>query len=141
MGIDLSQFREIFLKESFEGLDVMESSLLSLDAGDSNPETVNTIIRAAHSIKGGSATFGFSNVAEFTHVLETLLDQVYSEERDVSREVIKALLQSVDCVRGMLSAERDGSDYDEARVQTVLQNLKAMLGMTDDGESDEQTAM
>ncbi|NOY66114.1 MAG: chemotaxis protein CheA [Gammaproteobacteria bacterium] len=128
MGIDLSQFHATFLEESFEGLDVMESSLLNLDAGDSDSETVNTIFRSAHSIKGGSATFGFDNVAKFTHVLETLLDEVRSEEREVTQSIVNALLESVDCVRSMLEAQRDESDYDEAQVKSVQDRLEAILG-------------
>jgi len=138
MGIDLSQFHETFLEESFEGLDVMESSLLNLDAGDSDPETVNTIFRSAHSIKGGSATFGFDNVAEFTHVLETLLDQVRGGERDVTQEIIAALLESVDCVRSMLSAQRDSSEYDEKQVQSVLKQLECMLDKEDSAVEEEK---
>ena len=76
MSIDLSQFFEVFFEESFEGLDTMEAELLNLEPGEEDLETINTIFRAAHSIKGGSGTFGFNSVAEFTHVLETLLDQI-----------------------------------------------------------------
>lgn len=76
MSIDLSQFISIFLEESYEGLDIMESSLLNLD--DSDPETINTIFRAAHSIKGGAGTFGFDDIANFTHSVETVqhIDQM-----------------------------------------------------------------
>lgn len=137
MGIDLSQFHATFLEESFEGLDVMESSLLNLDAGDSDSETVNTIFRSAHSIKGGSATFGFDNVAKFTHVLETLLDEVRSEEREVTQSIVNALLESVDCVRSMLEAQRDESDYDEAQVKSVQDRLEAILG--NNGSAAEET--
>ena len=73
MSIDLSQFFEVFFEESFEGLDAMESELLNLTPGEADSETLNTIFRAAHSIKGGSGTFGFTSVSDFTHVLETLL--------------------------------------------------------------------
>ena len=81
MSIDLSQFFEVFFEESLEGLDVMESELLNLTPGDVDNETINTIFRAAHSIKGGSGTFGFTHVSDFTHVLETLLDQIREGSR------------------------------------------------------------
>ena len=74
MTLDLTQFHETFFAESVEALDSMENALLKLSAGDADAELVNTIFRVAHSIKGGSATFGFSDVAGFTHTLETLLD-------------------------------------------------------------------
>ena len=78
MSIDISQFHQTFFDESFEGLEAMEAALLQLTPGASDAETVNTIFRAAHSIKGGAGTFGFAEVAHFTHDLETLLDQVRS---------------------------------------------------------------
>ena len=74
MAIDMEQFKVTYIEESLEGLDIMESSLLGLDSGTADNETINTIFRAAHSIKGGGAIFGLSSVSEFTHSVETLLD-------------------------------------------------------------------
>jgi len=127
MGIDLSQFHQTFLEESFEGLDAMESSLLNLQPGSTDEEEINNIFRAAHSIKGGSATFGFNDVALFTHVLETLLDEMRSGKREVTQASIDLLLQSVDCVRGMLNAEKDKVDLDTDHVQQIQQRLEQML--------------
>ncbi|PCJ23693.1 MAG: chemotaxis protein CheA, partial [SAR86 cluster bacterium] len=73
MSIDLSEFHDMFFEECFEGLDVMESGLLSLDKS-ADVEEINAIFRAAHSIKGGGASFGFMEMSSFTHVMETLLD-------------------------------------------------------------------
>ncbi len=84
MSIDLSQFHQVFFEESFEGLDVMESSLLELDITDVDAEVINNILRAAHSIKGGTGTFGFQQVSEFTHVLETLLDELTELQEELS---------------------------------------------------------
>ena len=95
MSIDLSQFFEVFFEESFEGLDIMETELLNLVPGEEDLETINTIFRAAHSIKGGSATFGFNSIANFTHVLETLLDQIREGERNITSEHINLLLKSI----------------------------------------------
>src|SRR6185437_11409766 len=78
MTVDLTQFHDAFFEESFEALDAMEAALLKLDVGSPEPELINTIFRVAHSIKGGSATFGFSEIASFTHSLETLLDELRS---------------------------------------------------------------
>ncbi|GAA81262.1 chemotaxis protein CheA [Pseudoalteromonas sp. BSi20495] len=116
MSIDLSQFFEVFFEESFEGLDTMEAELLNLVPGEEDLETINTIFRAAHSIKGGSGTFGFSSVADFTHVLETLLDQIRQGERELSTEHVNLLLKAVDCLRGLLAALQadQASDLTEA---------------------------
>ena len=102
MSIDLSQFFEVFFEESFEGLDAMEAELLNLVPGEEDLETINTIFRAAHSIKGGSGTFGFNSVSDFTHVLETLLDQIREGKRELTAEHVNLLLKSVDCLRELL---------------------------------------
>jgi len=136
VSIDLSQFKQTFIEESLEGLDIMESSLLNLDVGEADPEVINTIFRAAHSIKGGSGTFGFNDIASFTHVLETLLDQMRAGERDVTTPAIEALLASVDCLRDMINALQDEGSYDEERVASVQKELEKML---DNEASNSQT--
>ena len=83
MSIDMTQFLVTFYEESFEGLEIMESELLNLDIGAADAETINTIFRAAHSIKGGSGTFGLNAVASYTHVMETLLDEMRNGKREV----------------------------------------------------------
>src|SRR3569832_1472213 len=83
MTIDLTQLHDAFFEESFEALDSMEAALLKLDIGAPDKELINTIFRVAHSIKGGSATFGFSDIASFTHSLETLLDALRSNKLQV----------------------------------------------------------
>ncbi|MFT7559275.1 MAG: two-component system chemotaxis sensor kinase CheA [Flavobacteriales bacterium] len=110
MTVNLEQFHQVFYEESFEGLDIMESSLMELDPNNIDDETINAIFRSAHSIKGGSATFGFSSIAEFTHVLETLLDQVRSGKRGLSSDDINLYLRSVDCMREMLGLLQSGED-------------------------------
>ncbi len=129
MGVDLSQFLQTFFEESFEGLDIMEAGLLELDPGAPDLETLHNVFRAAHSIKGGSGTFGLSAVSEFTHRMETLLDRLREGEQAVTPEVVSVLLESVDCLRGMLEASRDGAEADtdaraavEARLDTELGN-------------------
>lgn len=127
MSIDISQFHQIFFEESFEGLDAMENSLLELEPGSPDAESINTIFRAAHSIKGGSATFGFSQVAEFTHILETLLDEVRSGDRQLAVESIELLLQSVDCLREMLSQIQNGDTVDMQLVGRLSEAFNVML--------------
>ena len=128
MAIDMEQFRQVYLEESFEGLEIMESGLLELDPGKADSEEINTIFRAAHSIKGGSATFGFEEVTGFTHIMETLLDQMRSEERDVTPEVVDLLLSSVDCLHGMFVDLKAGDPINEERVAAVQQDLERVLG-------------
>ena len=132
MSIDLEQFHETFYEESFEGLDIMESGLLELEQGEVDLENINTIFRSAHSIKGGSGTFGFTAVAEFTHDMETLLDQMRNGERQVTVPVVETLLGSVDVLRNMLNAIRDGSEIDINNVSEMTAAIKGILGVVDD---------
>ena len=127
MSIDLSQFHQIFFEESFEGLDVMESQLLELQPQEVDAESVNTIFRAAHSIKGGAGTFGFMQVSEFTHVLETLLDEIRSGTRTMQRNYIDLFLQSVDCLRAMLGSIQAGSEPDMERAAALKTSFQDIL--------------
>ncbi|MCP5441399.1 MAG: chemotaxis protein CheA [Chromatiaceae bacterium] len=138
MSIDMAQFHQVFFEESFEGLDVMESGLLNMDPGTADVEEINAIFRAAHSIKGGSGTFGFMNVSDFTHVMETLLDEMRDGRRQVAADAIEVLLQSVDVLRDMLTAARDGGSADEARVKAQYSELQRVLA--DKHSSDDAVA-
>lgn len=73
---DLSQFYQIFFEEAGENLDLMEQMLLNMDLETADDEELNGIFRCAHSVKGGAATFGFTDVAELTHQMESLLDKL-----------------------------------------------------------------
>jgi two-component system chemotaxis sensor kinase CheA len=127
MTIDMEQFHQVFFEESFEGLDVMETGLLNLSPGTADMEDINTIFRAAHSIKGGSGTFGFMDVAAFTHVMETLLDEMRDGRRQVEQRGVNVLLGSVDCLREMLAAIQSGSDVDEESVGKHQKELEVEL--------------
>ena len=131
MSIDLAQFHQVYFDESFEGLETMESALLNLDLGAADPEVVNEIFRAAHSIKGGSGTFGFSEIADFTHVLETLLDDVREGKRPVAQALVDLMLESVDVLREMMAATQSGEALDTPRIGDVYGRLKAMQGDAD----------
>ncbi|WP_085299849.1 chemotaxis protein CheA [Cognaticolwellia mytili] len=134
MSIDLSQFIPTFLEESFEGIELMEASLLTLEQGDA--ETINAIFRAAHSVKGGAGTFGFNHVTEFTHLVETLLDEMRDGRRDISQKDIEILLNAVDCMRILIEAIRDESTYDESKIAATSKLLAATLN--DRSPSDER---
>ncbi len=101
--IDLSQFYQIFFEEAGENLDQMEQMLLSLDLEKADDEELNAIFRCAHSIKGGAATFGFSDVAELTHQMESLLDKLRRHELVPTPPMVDVLLESDDALRGLLA--------------------------------------
>lgn len=143
MSIDISQFHDVFFEESFEGLDAMENGLLNLDKGAADVDAINTIFRAAHSIKGGAGTFGFMAISEFTHVMETLLDEMRNGQREVTTDSTNLLLEAVDVLREMLSAVQQKIDTDDERIADVNKQLEAMLGgdkVEADSSSDDVTS-
>src|SRR6185369_15588672 len=134
MTLDLTQFHETFFAESSEALDSMEAALLKLSAGDADAELINTIFRVAHSIKGGSATFGFSEVAAFTHTLETLLDQLRAGNRQVSPGLVDVLLRSCDLMREMLDATKHKQPQDKGRVAALHGEIEAIMKSAADSQ-------
>ncbi len=135
MSIDMAQFHQVFFEESFEGIEIMETGLMDLEPGEADSEVINSVFRAAHSIKGGSGTFGFMEVASFTHVMETLLDEMRDGKRDVTVANSDLLLKSTDCLREMLEAAQEGDDPDEARVKEHKAMLEKELGNEAAGEN------
>jgi two-component system chemotaxis sensor kinase CheA len=127
MAIDLAQFHDAFFDESFEALDSMEAALLKLNLGAPEPELIGTIFRVAHSIKGGSATFGFSEVASFTHTCETLLDELRGNRMQVTRHITDLLLKSVDVMRDMLRSVQSKSPIDAQRVADLQFDLELAI--------------
>ncbi|WP_016956341.1 chemotaxis protein CheA [Catenovulum agarivorans] len=136
MTVDLSQFYQVFFDESLEGLDAMEAELLRYSEGTQDDESINTIFRAAHSIKGGSGTFGFDSIAGFTHVLETLLDQIRDGQRDITSQHIDLFLQSIDCLREMINALSSGDDSVPESTAQLKAAFEAILNdeVADEGE-------
>lgn len=133
MAIDMRQFHQTFFEESLEGLAVMEAELLHLEkdaaasgrhAVAADPEILNTIFRAAHSIKGGSSTFGFDEVATFAHVLESRLDALRDGRSLPDRSTIGLLLLSVDCLRSLIISAKTGKDVDKIAIDEVRRSLE-----------------
>jgi two-component system chemotaxis sensor kinase CheA len=133
----METFRQTYLEESFEGLDVMEAGLLELPPGEPDNEKINEIFRAAHSIKGGSGTFGFTEIIDFTHVLETLLDEMRDGRRQVTQEANDVMLQAVDVLRDMMTRLQNHETIDEERAAEVQAELERILGTNADGSSAE----
>jgi two-component system, chemotaxis family, sensor kinase CheA len=127
MTLDLTQFHDAFFEESFEALDTMEASLLKLDVGAPDKELINTIFRVAHSIKGGSATFGFTDIASFTHSLETMLDELRGDRMQVSVAISDLLLKSVDVMRDMLRAVQTKQPIDAQKVSDLQFDLELII--------------
>lgn len=126
-GLDLSQFYETFFDEADELLAQMEQLLLELDVGSPDIEQLNAIFRAAHSIKGGAATFGcFNQLAGTTHLLENLLDAIRRGEMALRTDMIDIFLETKDVLKSQLDAYRASEEPDDAvfeRICAVLRQL------------------
>jgi len=124
-GIDLSQFYQVFFEEAGENLDRMEAQLLDIDIESADDEELNSIFRCAHSVKGGAATFGFADVAELTHQMETLLDKLRRHELAPSAAMVDVLLQSGDALRAQL-ARHQGAGGDPVDTTDLLASIRAL---------------
>lgn len=107
-AFDLTQFYQIFFEEAGENLDQMEQMLLNLNLETADDEELNGIFRCAHSVKGGAATFGFSDVAELTHQMESLLDKLRRHELQPNPLMVDVLLESADASRMLLARHQSG---------------------------------
>jgi two-component system chemotaxis sensor kinase CheA len=124
--MDLSQFTQAFFVEAVELLAEMEQLLLELDVASPDAEQLNAIFRAAHSIKGGAATFGFTALTDTTHLLETLLDRARHGQLSLSAPMIDAFLETKDALQEQLTAYQAGKEPEPERVAhicAVLQQL------------------
>ncbi|MGS0756224.1 Hpt domain-containing protein [Roseateles sp. GG27B] len=125
-GIDLSQFYQVFFEEASENLETMEQLLLNLNVETADDEELNAIFRCAHSIKGGAATFGFSDVAELTHQMETLLDKLRRRELAPTSPMVDMLLQSGDALRAQLGRHQ-GSGAAAVDTSNLLISIRSFV--------------
>ena len=126
MTIDMSQFYQVFFDEADELLAEMEKLLLALDVSAPDSEDLNAIFRAAHSIKGGAATFAFNDITEVTHILESLLDRIRKGEMALTAEQVDAFLAAKDVLAMLMDGHHHGSSVDQEAVASICQRLKAL---------------
>jgi two-component system chemotaxis sensor kinase CheA len=126
MTVDMSQFYEVFFDEAEELLAEAERLLLAIDVENPDNEELNAIFRAAHSIKGGAATFGFMDMTEITHVLENLLDRIRKHEMALTIEHVDAFLAAKDVLEMELDGHRHGTAVDQEQVAAVKKRLASL---------------
>ena len=124
--MDMNEIKEIFFQECEEQLAELESGLLRLNDGDRDPETVNAVFRAVHSIKGGAGAFGLDDLVSFAHVFETTLDCVRSNRLEPTQDVLKVMLKSADVLADLTNCARDGGSVDQARSKQLIRELEAL---------------
>lgn len=126
MSMDISDFYQTFFDEADELLADMEQHLLELDPLAPDIEPLNAIFRAAHSIKGGAATFGFSVLQETTHLLENLLDGARRQEMSLSTEIINLFLETKDIMQEQLDAYKTSQQPDAESFEYICQALRQL---------------
>lgn len=125
MAVDLSRFQESFFTESAEHVETIESGLLALEQRPKDLDLLNRIFRGAHSIKGNAGMFHFTAIAELTHKMENILDDLRNEKMPVTPHVIDVLLRGLDGLKSLLDAAQGGEPADETSIQVVEAELEA----------------
>ncbi|MFX1685189.1 chemotaxis protein CheA [Paraburkholderia sp. A1RO-5L] len=126
MTLDITQFYQTFFDEADELLAQMEQLLLNLNVGQPDPEDLAAIFRAAHSIKGGAATFGFTALTETTHILESLLDRARNRELVLRKDMIDTFLETKDVLSDQLAAYRASTEPDASAAAAVRAKLEQL---------------
>jgi two-component system chemotaxis sensor kinase CheA len=129
-AIDMAQFHRVFFEEAAEHLGVLENLLVKIDLAAPSADDLNAIFRAAHSIKGGSGTFGFTEMTEVTHELESVLDRARKNELALSPAMIDVMLAAADLLAAQLAHYRGETGAPEIPVETMCVRIRACL----DGE-------
>ena len=141
LGIDLSEFAQAFFEEAAEHLANMEQLLLAMDLAAPSSEDLNAIFRAAHSIKGGSGMFGFTDLTHLTHELESLLDKVRKGEMPLTAEMVDVLLESGDMTKQMLARHTGESSEAAPPADELCERIRGFLnGPPGHGNGSRQAA-
>ncbi len=140
----MAEIRQTFFQECEEQLAELETGLLAIDDGDRDPETVNAVFRAVHSVKGGAGAFALDDLVSFAHVFETALDHLRAGRLTPTPEILKTLLRAADALADLVRAARDDAAADPARIATLAAELRALdptrAAGADAAEEDESFA-
>ncbi|NRB16336.1 MAG: chemotaxis protein CheA [Rhodobacteraceae bacterium] len=124
---------DTFFEECEELLEAMDAGLAAIEEGDQDPETVNAVFRAVHSIKGGAGAFGLDDLVAFAHNFETVFDDVRSNKLELDEKLIQLLFRASDHLSDLVTCARDGGEADQAHHDVLI----AALGEYIDGEEEE----
>ncbi|MGP0060109.1 MAG: chemotaxis protein CheA [Beijerinckiaceae bacterium] len=122
----MAAIKQTFFQECEEQLAELETGLLAIERGDSDPETVNAVFRAVHSVKGGAGAFSLDDLVRFAHVFETAMDHVRAGKLAATPDVLKVLLRAADVLADLVRAARDGGDVDEVRSSALADELRSL---------------
>ena len=126
---DLSQFRDTYFAECDELLRDVEPHLATLQDGSADGEAMNTVFRAVHSIKAGAGVFKFTELVEFTHIFEALLDQLRDGRVSLTEELVELLFRANDVLADLIAAAADGSDPPVAVAEALGRRIVGKAGI------------
>lgn len=135
----LDSIKQTFFQECEDLLSELESGLMLLQGGDADSDTIDSIFRAVHSIKGGAGAFNLTDLVGFSHIFENVLDDLRSDRLEGSSEIYDLLLESSDMLHDLVSAARDDTEFDAQTSEQLLKRLKVLSTKdnADDDASDE----
>ena len=128
----LAAIRDTFFQECEEQLAELESGLLAIEEGDHDPERINAVFRAVHSVKGGAGIFGFETLVGFAHVFETVLDAMRSDKLAVTPDNVDLMLASSDVLTDLVNMSRAGETPPADHGSECRTGLQALMGGSDD---------
>jgi len=134
----LAAIRETFFQECEEQLAELESGLLAMEGGDQDPETINAVFRAVHSIKGGAGAFQLEALIRFAHVFETALDEMRSGRLAPTNDILKSMLRAADVLADLVRAAHSDSATEHPLAASLVEELKAMSGQAADDDGGEE---
>ena len=127
MSFDINEFLDMFFEEVEEHVSTLEHIFLEMNAsGTASSDDINEAFRAAHSIKGGAGTFGFTEVQTVAHALESALDTVRKGDLEISDDVVTLFLEALDALRAGIDARRNGQSIDEKDNAPLVDSLYAL---------------
>lgn len=130
MNMDITEFYQTFFDEADELLNEMEHLLIDLDPDNPGNDALHAIFRAAHSIKGGAGTFGFTHLQNTTHLLESLLDKARHGEMALDRQTVDVFLEARDTLKDQLDAYRNEEEPDQEAYDRICEMLKRIAHET-----------
>src|SRR3990172_2033406 len=117
---ELEKLYSVFVDEAMESIAEIEDGLLQLEKNPEDRELINTVFRAAHTIKGSSGSIGLGDISRFTHAVEEVLDSVRQGRLDAGKECITVILSASDLIKEMVSSVASGSSFDFSKCESLM---------------------
>lgn len=139
-GTDMSQsssIRDTFFEECQDLLEALDEGLNQIDSGERDPEVINAVFRAVHSIKGGAGAFGLTELVAFAHTYETVFDEIRSDALALEPTLIRTLFRGADHLVHLVEVAREEQQHDVGTHESILSDLNQYLDDSDDEEEVE----